>query len=95
MLLLIVASVTVLTTAFIAVYLRRVPDARGCPRCGGATESAAVAQADGMSLMRAAMVGRIDRCAERRRCSGCDWQGRMRGPAPESIEIHRRPRRGA
>lgn len=74
------AVITLGIMGSLAVYLRRVPEAGACRRCGGDT-------------LATGAGGLLDRWAPLRACGDCGWQGRMRGHAAEEIEREPAPRR--
>jgi hypothetical protein len=70
-----VAGITLVVTALLVVYLRRIPDGLLCPRCGTPVQRD-VAPAEPRSAARG---GLLDRWLDRAQCVSCPWRGRVRG----------------
>lgn len=60
------AIITLGIMGSLVAYLRRVPEAGPCPRCGGGAHATDAG-------------GVMDRWAPVRACVDCGWHGRMRG----------------
>jgi hypothetical protein len=79
-----VAGITLIVTALLVVYLRRIPEGLLCPRCGGPVQRDA-APAEPRSAARG---GLLDRWLGRAECLACPWRGRVRGAAqPQAVRV--------
>jgi hypothetical protein len=78
--------ITLLSIAFAAYHLLRVPNGPACPRCGTLTEPVGASVGDSGFLSRFR--------TEEANCPSCGWSGRMRrAPRPEVVRASERGRR--